>query len=168
MKVYLLNPPYYPHFGRSMRWQDTGRGGTLYYPIWIAYATGVVELNHQARLVDAPAWEWTLDDVSLNGGARAHIEAVLAMIRHREKLFGDWGLGETNPEGRAMALNFYGPPGTGKSMTAEALAGSLGKQLLLVSYAELESKYVGETPKNIRAVFQTASQQILREILDLP
>lgn len=63
MRVYLLNPPYLPHFGRGMRWQDTGRGGTLYYPIWLAYATGVVELEHTARLVDAPAWNWNLEDV---------------------------------------------------------------------------------------------------------
>ena len=63
MKVYLLNPPYIPHFGRGMRWQDTGRAGTLYYPIWLSYATGVVEQKHKARLVDAPAWEWGKDEV---------------------------------------------------------------------------------------------------------
>ena len=63
MKVYLLNPPYLPHFGRSARWQDTGRGGTLYYPIWLSYATGLVETEHKARLVDAPAWAWEESDV---------------------------------------------------------------------------------------------------------
>jgi len=63
MKVYMLNPPFIPHFGRSARWQDTGRGGTLYYPIWLAYATGVVEEEYKARLVDAPAWNWDLEDV---------------------------------------------------------------------------------------------------------
>jgi len=63
MKAYLLNPPYMPHFGRSARWQDTGRGGTLYYPIWLAYATAVVETEHKARLVDAPAWAWEVKDV---------------------------------------------------------------------------------------------------------
>ncbi len=63
MKVYMLNPPYYPNFGRSMRWQDTGRAGTLYYPIWLSYATGVVEQNHSVRLVDAPAWNWGKEEV---------------------------------------------------------------------------------------------------------
>ncbi|MDY7031767.1 MAG: radical SAM protein [Thermodesulfobacteriota bacterium] len=58
MKVYLLNPPYFPHFGRGARWQDTGRGGTLYYPIWLSYATAVIEIDHVAKLVDAPAWGW--------------------------------------------------------------------------------------------------------------
>ena len=46
-----------------MRWQDTGRGGTLYYPIWLSYATGVVEQKYETRLVDAPAWNWNFDDV---------------------------------------------------------------------------------------------------------
>lgn len=63
MKVYLLNPPYYPHFGRGARWQDTGRGGTLYYPIWLSYATAVLEEENEVKLVDAPAWGWDKEDV---------------------------------------------------------------------------------------------------------
>lgn len=63
MKVYLLNPPYFPHFGRSARWQDTGRAGTLYYPIWLSYATALLEQEHETRLVDAPAWNWAKEDV---------------------------------------------------------------------------------------------------------
>ncbi|TFH46888.1 MAG: radical SAM protein [ANME-2 cluster archaeon] len=63
MKVYMLNPPYFPHFGRGARWQDTGRGGTLYYPIWLSYATAVVEQDHETKLVDAPAWDWSIKDV---------------------------------------------------------------------------------------------------------
>lgn len=59
MKVYLLNAPYVPRFGRSMRWQNSGRAGTLYYPLWLAYATAVVAQYYQVRLVDAPAWDWT-------------------------------------------------------------------------------------------------------------
>jgi radical SAM superfamily enzyme YgiQ (UPF0313 family) len=59
MKIYLLNPPYFPHFIRSARWQDTGRGGTLYYPIWLSYATSLLEKhNYDVRLVDAPAFDW--------------------------------------------------------------------------------------------------------------
>ncbi|MDD5288139.1 MAG: radical SAM protein [Dehalococcoidales bacterium] len=64
MKIYLLNPPYLPRFTRDMRWQDTGRGGTLYYPIWLAYATGVLEqAGFETRLVDTPAMEWGMPEV---------------------------------------------------------------------------------------------------------
>lgn len=58
MKIYLLNPPFLPNFGRSARWQDTSRGGTLYYPIWLSYATALLEKNHKVKLTDAPAWKW--------------------------------------------------------------------------------------------------------------
>ncbi len=63
VKAYLLNPPYMPRFARDMRWQDTGRGGTVYYPIWLAYATGVIEQKHEAKLVDAPIFNWNLERV---------------------------------------------------------------------------------------------------------
>ncbi|RLG32023.1 B12-binding domain-containing radical SAM protein [Methanosarcinales archaeon] len=64
MKVYMLNLPYFRHFGREMRWQDTGRGGALYYPIWLSYATGLLENNgHKVRLVDAIAWNWGIKRV---------------------------------------------------------------------------------------------------------
>lgn len=64
MRVYLLNPPYIPRFTRDMRWQDTGRAGTLYYPIWLAYATGVLEqVGCEVRLADTAASGWTMDQV---------------------------------------------------------------------------------------------------------
>ncbi|MFH1647897.1 MAG: cobalamin B12-binding domain-containing protein [Chloroflexota bacterium] len=64
MNVYLLNPPYMPRFTRDMRWQDTGRAGTLYYPIWLAYATGVLEqAGCTARLVDTAASGWDTERV---------------------------------------------------------------------------------------------------------
>ena len=56
MKIYLLNPPFQPNFNRPGRWQGSvGRGGTLDYPKWLAYATGVLEEGFDVRLVDAPA-----------------------------------------------------------------------------------------------------------------
>ncbi|MCK9150768.1 B12-binding domain-containing radical SAM protein [Methanobacterium alcaliphilum] len=63
MKIYILNPPYMPHFGRGMRWQDTGRGGTLYYPIWLSYAAATLDHYHEIKLVDAPARDWEKKDV---------------------------------------------------------------------------------------------------------
>jgi len=60
MRIYLLNPPYIENFVRCGRWQGvTARGGTLYYPIWLAYAAGVLQkIGHEVRLVDAVAWRW--------------------------------------------------------------------------------------------------------------
>lgn len=65
MNVYLLNLPFIEHFVRCGRWQGVAaRGGTFYYPIWLAYAAGVLENEgHEIRLVDAVAWKWDLKRV---------------------------------------------------------------------------------------------------------
>lgn len=63
-----------------------------------------------------------------------------------------------DPHGRRVAINFFGPPGTGKTLSAEAVAKYLGKTIIKVNYSEIESKYVGETPKNITAAFKKARE----------
>lgn len=66
MKIYVLNPPFVPNFVRCGRWQGVAaRGGTLYYPIWLSYATGILEKEFvkNVRLVDAPAWKWNREKV---------------------------------------------------------------------------------------------------------
>jgi len=54
-RIAMINPPFVPRFIRSARWQARGRGRTLYYPIWLSYATALLELDHKVRLIDAPA-----------------------------------------------------------------------------------------------------------------
>lgn len=81
----------------------------------------------------------------------------VADYAHNSKVvFEDWGLEFTHKYSKRMGINLYGPSGTGKTMAAHAIANYLGRKILIVNYADLESKYVGETPKNIRKAFQTA------------
>lgn len=101
---------------------------------------------------------WNMDDVYVDEEQKAQILSAVAIVEHKNKLFKEWGLEETLKTGRSMVLNFYGPPGTGKSMMAEAVAKDLGKSVCLVNYAQLESKYVGETPKNITNSFLSAKE----------
>src|SRR5919109_2469514 len=84
---------------------------------------------------------------------------ALAQVTQHDLIFNRWGLGERHPTGLALAFNFAGPPGTGKTICAEAIAHSLGRRLLLVRYAELESLWMGETPKNVAAIFRTARDE---------
>jgi len=65
MRIYMLNPPFIENFVRCGRWQGVvARGGTLYYPIWLSYATGVLEKEgHKVRLVDAIARKWDREKV---------------------------------------------------------------------------------------------------------
>ena len=102
---------------------------------------------------------YRLDDVVLPDPVREGVSAVLAKLNHRRTLYDHWGLRRIDPYGGKAVLNFYGPPGTGKSMLAEAVAERLGQPIIEVNYAEVESKYVGETPKNITAAFKSATDQ---------
>ena len=79
------------------------------------------------------------------------------LLKYEPIVFDKWGLRKVEPFARS-ALNFYGPPGTGKTMAAHAIASKLGKKILVASYAQIESKYHGEGPKNIEAVFLAAQR----------
>lgn len=75
-----------------------------------------------------------------------------------EKLvFDQWGLSSIQPFPYS-ALNFYGPPGTGKTLAAHALASHLQRNILLASYAQIESMFHGEGPKNVEALFYAAER----------
>jgi len=64
MRVIMLNPPFKPRFSRTSRSPAVSKGGCVYYPIWMAYATGVLmESGHNVRLIDAPAENLDLKDV---------------------------------------------------------------------------------------------------------
>lgn len=59
----------------------------------------------------------------------------------------------------SFIINLYGPPGTGKTAISHAIAHELGKKLIAVDYSEIESKYVGDTPKNLRRLFDFAKDR---------
>jgi len=101
----------------------------------------------------------TFADVILPPATRQTLDQALAQVHNHGLIFGRWGLGERHATGLALAFNFAGPPGTGKTICAEAIAQALGKKLLAVNYAEVESMWVGETPKNVAALFRTAAEQ---------
>ena len=110
------------------------------------------------RAVESIVPRRTFDDVILPPGTRRALDLALAHVTQHDLIFRRWGLGERHSTGLALAFNFAGPPGTGKTICAEAIANSLGRELLVVRYAELESMWMGETPKNVAAIFRTARE----------
>jgi SpoVK/Ycf46/Vps4 family AAA+-type ATPase len=115
--------------------------------------------NRSRRVVETVTPERTLADVVLPPQTRRTLEHALAQVRNHNLIFGRWGLGERHIAGRGLAFNFAGPPGTGKTICAEAIAHELGMKLLVVDYAQAESMWFGETPKNIVAAFRGAVEQ---------
>ena len=111
------------------------------------------------KTVDSIIARRTFADVILPPRTRAALDEALSQVRTHELIFTQWGLGERHSTGLGLAFNFAGPPGTGKTICAEAIATSLGKRLLSVRYADMESMWIGETPKNVAAVFRMATEQ---------
>jgi len=97
-------------------------------------------------------------DVILSNKTRLQLDECLARLRFHWKIYEEWGFAAVDPMGMTAILNFYGPPGTGKTLCAEALAGRLGLPFMALGIAELESKFMGETAKNIQAAFEQARE----------
>src|SRR5262249_30366642 len=96
----------------------------------------------------------TWDDLVLDTERRARVEEVAIRCRQRGRVFDDWGLAP-QPSTGVVAL-FAGPSGTGKTLAAEVIAADLGVDIYKVDLANLVSKYIGETEKNLSAVFDAA------------
>src|SRR5258707_2464301 len=97
-----------------------------------------------------------LANLVLTAETERQLHTALAKIQYHDKLYDEWGLSTIHPEGRGIAINLYGPPGTGKSFAAEAIAEHLSRSIIRIDYAQIESRFVGDTPKNIAAAFEAA------------
>ncbi|MDD3323519.1 MAG: ATP-binding protein [Sulfurospirillaceae bacterium] len=97
----------------------------------------------------------TLDDVVLHPKTREVLDNLLKQIdRNVAKLLREWGIKERR-SGIDAKIILYGPPGTGKTMTALSLAKSMKKRVLSFDCSKILSKYVGESEKNVRNIFDT-------------
>jgi SpoVK/Ycf46/Vps4 family AAA+-type ATPase len=111
------------------------------------------------ELVEAIVPRRSFDDVVLPVTTMRALNNALALVRKHDLIFHQWGLSERHSTGLGLAFHFAGPPGTGKTICAEALAHTLGRRLLVVRYAEMESRWVGQTAKHIATVFRAAERQ---------
>ena len=81
---------------------------------------------------------------------------IIAFARNRMHVYEDWGMGLRAARGLGLSALFHGPSGTGKTLGAEAIGAALALDLYRVDLSQLVSKYIGETEKNLRRVFDAA------------
>ncbi|WP_244189703.1 ATP-binding protein [Streptomyces incarnatus] len=108
-----------------------------------------------------PAYDW--DDIVLPPATEAALRRVESHVRHAAQVFDDWGFaarvgGRGSWRGRGVAALFCGPSGTGKTMAAEVLASALDLRVMVIDLSQIISKWVGETSKNVAAVFEAAER----------
>jgi hypothetical protein len=129
-------------------------GAALADELWEAgRAQGRTRLDELARRVE-PAATW--DDLVLPEPTRALLHELTAQVAHRAHVHRAWGFAARGGRGLGIAALFSGPSGTGKTMAAEVLAHALRLDLYTIDLSCVVSKYIGETEKNLRRIFDAA------------
>ena len=117
------------------------------------YRQAVHTLGDLASFVPAGnRWE----DVVLPAAQKRLMRTACSHVRWQHRVYADWGFGEKIHYGRGLSILFAGAPGTGKTMCAQVIAGELSMEMYKINLSQIVSKYIGETEKNLRAVFTEA------------
>ena len=98
------------------------------------------------------------DDLVVPGQQRTTLREIAAHVRQRATVYQDWGFESVLRRGLGVTALFAGTSGTGKTLAAEVVAGELGLDLFVIDLSQVVSKYIGETEKNLRRVFDAAER----------
>jgi hypothetical protein len=128
-----------------------------------AIETSTIQAGVRAQLGDQIGslatrvdWRQTWDDLVLPPDQFEQIIELVARVRHRGQVLDTWGFADKVGKGHGVAALFSGPPGTGKTMVAGLIAQELGLDLYQVDLSKITSKFIGETEKNLAALFDAA------------
>ena len=113
------------------------------------------DMDDLARRLE-PRYDW--DDIVLPIDLAGQLREIAGQVGHRFQVYERWGFGTKLARGRGITVLFAGPSGTGKTMAAEVLANDLGLDLYRIDLAGVVSKYIGETEKNLRRLFDAAER----------
>jgi SpoVK/Ycf46/Vps4 family AAA+-type ATPase len=103
-----------------------------------------------------PALSW--DDLVLPAEQLTMLTHLVDQVRGRATVMGDWGFGQRGARGTGSTALFAGPSGTGKTLAAEVIAGELDLCLYRIDLSGIVSKYIGDTERNLRRVFDAAEE----------
>jgi AAA+ superfamily predicted ATPase len=110
-------------------------------------------LDDLAQRIESSA---RLDDLVLPESHKEILADIVTHVRHRATVHDRWGFARQSRRGLGTSALFAGASGTGKTMSAEVLAGALELDLYRIDLASVVSKYIGETEKNLRRIFDAA------------
>ena len=96
------------------------------------------------------------DDLVLPEAQMATLSEIVAHVRQRSKVYENWGFASKSERGLGISALFSGPSGTGKTTAAEVIAKELCLDLYRIDLSSVVSKYIGETEKNLRRIFDAA------------
>ncbi len=137
-----------------LRRVDARDGSALDTELWeVCRAQTRPRLDDLAqRLKPTASW----DDLVLPEEQGLVLREIAAQFRQRFKVYDTWGFSSKSNRGLGITALFTGPSGTGKTMAAEVLARELAIDLYRIDLSAVVSKYIGETEKNLRRIFDAA------------
>jgi hypothetical protein len=122
--------------------------------LWDACLTNTrPRLDQLAQRIDPKA---TWDEIVLSDELAGLLRQIAIQVRHRNTVYDAWGFREKMSRGLGLSALFAGESGTGKTMAAEVLANELELNLYRIDLSAVVSKYIGETEKNLRRLFDAA------------
>jgi hypothetical protein len=130
--------------------------GSLADALWRACRLRARKRAPGLATVIEPRRGW--DDLVLPERLVRHLRALAAQVARRPLVYERWGFGERLGRARGITALFAGPSGTGKTLAAEVLAGALGVDLQRIDLAGVVDKYIGETEKHLRTIFDAAER----------
>ncbi len=137
----------------AVRRDDKNKDG-LAGRLWDACRASVrPRLDVLAQRIDAKA---TWSDIVLPTAETGLLRQISAQVSSRGKVYGEWGFGKKMNRGLGISALFAGDSGTGKTMAAEVIANDLRLNLYRIDLSAVVSKYIGETEKNLRRLFDAA------------
>jgi SpoVK/Ycf46/Vps4 family AAA+-type ATPase len=104
------------------------------------------------RIVPKATW----DDIVLPPAEKALVRQIADQVAQRNRVYQDWGFEQKMSRGFGVSALFAGESGTGKTMAAEVVANHLRLDLYRIDLSAVVSKYIGETEKNLRRLFDAA------------
>ncbi len=106
------------------------------------------------RISSSATWA----DIVLPAPQLHTLQTIALQVRHRARVCDEWGFAEKSDRGLGLSALFAGPSGTGKTLAAEILANELELDFFRIDLSAVVSKYIGETEKNLRRVFDAAEE----------
>lgn len=132
----------------------TKDGTNLSEVLW--EASRAVSRPRMAELAQQITPKVKIDDLVLLGREKQLLHEIAIHVAHRHKVYEEWGFEAVSSRGLGITALFSGASGTGKTMAAEVLANELHLDLFRIDLSTVVSKYIGETEKNLRRLFDAA------------
>jgi hypothetical protein len=142
------------HAIRAVARESTALGGELGERLWDASrAQARPRLEPLAQRIESSVGWY---DLILPAAQLDTLHEIVTHVRQRRKVYDEWGFGGTGARGLGVSALFAGASGTGKTLAAEVLANELRLDLYRIDLSRVVDKYIGETEKNLRRIFDAA------------